>query len=71
MTNYLTSKEVRKRLNGCSPATLWRYQQPNQSLFQESLPSPIKSGAGSYSLWDADEFSNWEKNHFQNRHRLG
>lgn len=63
---YLTSKQVCKRLNDCSPTTLWRYQQKNQTMFSKPLPAPVKRGAGSSNLWSAEEFSIWEDKHFRN-----
>jgi len=63
---YLTSKEVRERLKGCSTATLWRYQQPKQKLFAKPMPPPAKKGAGSMSLWDEDTFNEWEEKYFKN-----
>lgn len=63
---YLTSKEIRKRLKGCSATTLWRYQQPNQKLFGSPMPQPIKRGAGSPSLWDEKVFKEWEDKYFRN-----
>lgn len=63
---YLTSKEIRHILKDCSAATLWRYQQPNQKLFGNPLPQPIKKGAGSPSLWDEKTFREWENKYFKN-----
>ena len=63
---YLTSKEIRHKLKDCSASTLWRYQQPNQKMFEKPLPQPIKKCAGSSNLWNEDTFNEWLHTYFNN-----
>ncbi|MCU4383280.1 MULTISPECIES: hypothetical protein [Acinetobacter] len=63
---YLTSKEIRHKLKNCSASTLWRYQQPNQKMFEQPMPQPIKKCAGSTSLWDEEMFNEWLIKYFNN-----
>ena len=64
--SYLTSKEIRHILKDCSASTLWRYQQPNQKMFEQPMPQPIKKCAGSSSLWDEGTFNEWLVKYFNN-----
>lgn len=65
-SGYLTTRDIQHRLNGCSTSTLWRYQQENQTIFDKSMPKPVKRGAGSQSLWDETMFNEWEQSFFRN-----
>jgi hypothetical protein len=35
-------------------------------IFEQSMPKPVKRGAGSQSLWDEKMFNEWEMNFFRN-----
>ena len=63
---YLTSKEIRHQLKNCSASTLWRYQQPNQKMFEQPMPQPIKKCVGSTNLWDEKTFNEWLLKYFNN-----
>lgn len=67
---YLNSKELRQRLNNCSQASLWRWQQTNQTLYEKPLPSPVKKSNGSPSLWDEKQIQDWEDKYFRNSESL-
>jgi len=68
--SYLTSKQIRERFNIKAAATLWRWQQPNQKMFAEPFPQPIKVVKGSTSLWDRDQIEKWEAKFFRNNESL-
>ncbi len=63
---YLTSKEIREKFCIKSPATLWRWQQDNQRIFEKPFPPPIKISVGSTNLWDAEQIRIWEIQYFRN-----
>ncbi len=67
---YITSQQVRERFKIKSPATLWRWQQPSQKMFELSFPPPIKISVGSKSLWDEDQIKAWEIKYFRNNQSL-
>ena len=67
---YLTSQQVRERFKIKSPATLWRWQQDNQKIFDKPFPSPVKISVGSKSLWDEEQINAWELKYFRNNKSL-
>lgn len=67
---YVTSKKVRERFNIKSPATLWRWQLSTQKIFKVPFPPPVKTSAGSNSLWDEDQIKAWEIKYFRNNESL-
>lgn len=67
---YVTSTEIRKRLNIKSPTTLWRWQKVNQKMFGEPFPSPVKVSVGSPNLWDEEQVQLWELKYFRNNQSL-
>lgn len=67
---YLTAKQILDRFNIKSPTTLWRWQQPNQKMFAEPFPQPIKAVKGSTSLWDREQIETWEAKFFRNNESL-
>lgn len=67
---YVTSTEIRKRLNIKSPTTLWRWQQLNQKMFGAPFPAPVKVSVGSPSLWDEEQVQFWELQYFRNNQSL-
>ncbi|PWB15062.1 hypothetical protein DCO44_06990 [Acinetobacter sp. AM] len=65
--SYITSQEIRDRFKIKSYTTLWRWQQTNQTLFEEPFPSPIKFSVGSSSLWDSGQIKIWENKYFRKK----
>lgn len=67
---YLNTKQLCQRLNNCSQASLWRWQQENQKLYAKPLPKPVKRSNGSPNLWDENEINEWEQKYFRNAESL-